>query len=144
MYEKDLHTRASDPGPLTRVRRPFRALSETFVPEAIEMDEPSWERFFRIVESGLRGRPPAVQRQVAQLVRALDWLSLIRHGRRLAKLEPDRRHRFMESLQRSRVLLLRRGLWGLRSLAFMGYYARPEIQAELGYGARPEGWEALG
>jgi hypothetical protein len=143
MYEQRLSTEADGAGALTPVRGAFRALSETFVPEIVGMDGPSWERSFQIVETALRSWPRAVQRQVALLVRALDWISLIRHGRRLAKLEPERRLRFMESLQRSRLLLLRRGIWGLRSLVFMGYYAQPEIHAELGYRARPEGWEAV-
>jgi hypothetical protein len=130
-------------GLLTPVRRPFRALSETFVPETVEMDDRGWARLFEIVEAALRTRPQGVQRQVVLLVRALDWLALIRHGRRLASLDPTLRQSLMESLQRSRLLLLRRGIWGIRSLVFMGYYARPEIHAALGYRARSEGWEAV-
>jgi hypothetical protein len=130
-------------GLLTPVRRPFRALSETFVPETAEMGDPGWARLFEIAEAALRTRPHGVQRQVVLLVRALDGLAFMRHGRSLARLDPTRRRRFLESLQRSRLLLLRRGIWGLRSLVFMGYYARPEIHAELGYRARPEGWEAV-
>lgn len=130
-------------GPLTHVRRQFRALSETFVPEIVELDERGWARLLEIAESALSSRPRGVQRQVVLLVRVLDALALIRHGRRLAKLDPARRQRFMDALQRSRLLLLRRGVWGLRSLVFMGYYARREIHAELGYRARPEGWEAI-
>ena len=33
------------------------------------------------------------------------------------------------------LLLLRRGFWGLRTLVFLGYYARPEAAAEIGYRA---------
>lgn len=113
------------------------------MPETAGLDEPGWTLLFEIVETALRTRPPGVQRQVVLLVRVLDWLALIRHGRRLTGLDPTRRRRLLESLQRSRLLLLRRGIWGLRSLAFMGYYARPEIHAELGYRARPEGWKAV-
>lgn len=134
---------ADEAGPLSTVEAAFRALSETFVPEVAEMDEAEWKRAFGIVEGALNDRPRAVQRQVALLVRALDGLSLIRHGRRLPKLDSDRRLGLLESVQRSRLLLLRRGLWGLRSLAFMGYYARPEVHPELGYAARAGGWGAV-
>lgn len=143
MDEQRRGTRMDEAGPLIPVRAAFRALAEAFVPEVAEMDGPGWERSFQIADAALQGRPRTVQRQVALLVRALDWLSLIRYGRRLARLELERRYRFAESLQRSRLLLLRRGVWGLRSLCFLGYYARPEIHAELGYRARPEGWEAV-
>jgi hypothetical protein len=40
------------------------------------------------------------------------------------------------------MLLLRRGIWGLRTLAFMAYYERPEAAAEIGYRATARGWEA--
>ena len=96
-----------------------------------------------IARSGLETRPPGVQRQVVLLVRLLDGLSLLRHGRRLRNLSGGQRWHFLDSLQHSRLLLLRRGVWGLRTLAFMGYYARSEIHPEIGYRASPRGWEAV-
>ena len=113
------------------------------MPEIVELDETGWARLLEIAESALSARPPGVRRQVVLLVRALDSLALIRHGWRLATLDPARRRRFLDSMQRSRLLLVRRGVWGLRSLVFMGYYAHPEIHEQLGYRARPEGWEAV-
>ncbi len=130
-------------GPLAPVWPTFRALSEAFVPEAAELDTAGWRRVAEIAGSGLETRPPAVQRQVVLLVRLLDGLSLLRHGRRLRKLPPERRRHFLDSMQHSRSLLLRRGVWGLRTLAFMGYYARPEVHSEIGYRADPKGWEAI-
>jgi hypothetical protein len=47
----------------------------------------------------------------------------------------------LRGIENSRLLLLRRGIWGLRTLVFMGYYARPEAAAALGYAAAPRGWE---
>ena len=40
------------------------------------------------------------------------------------------------------ILALRRGVWGVRTLAFMGYYARPEAAREIGYRAAAAGWAA--
>ena len=40
------------------------------------------------------------------------------------------------------MLAVRRGFWGLRTLVFMGYYARPEAAAAIGYRADVRGWEA--
>ena len=76
------------------------------------------------------------------LIRFLDLLPAPRHGRRLRSLDAARRLRLLESLERSPLLLLRRGVWGLRTLAFMGYYARPEAAAAIGYRAEARGWEA--
>ena len=124
------------------VRAVFRALAVTFVPEASALDERGWSEAERIVEEALAPRPPKVRRQVGLLIRALDVLPLLRHGRRLTALDAAARLRFLSGLQDSRLLLLRRGIWGLRTLVFMGYYARPEAASLIGYRADARGWEA--
>jgi hypothetical protein len=43
-------------------------------------------------------------------------------------------------MQYSPIPLLRRGVWGLRTLVFLGYYTRPEVQMTLGYRASARGW----
>lgn len=96
----------------------------------------------RIVEQALASRPPRLQRQLVILIRAIEWLPLLRYGRRFTQLEGERRARVLVALQESPLLLLRRGFWGLRTLALMGYYARPAAAASIGYRADPRGWEA--
>lgn len=125
---------------LTPVRPLFRALAAAFVPEAGALDEHGWAEAEAIVERFLATRPARVRRQVALLIRLVDLLSRIRHARRLPSLDADDRLRLLESLQDAPVLLLRRGIWGLRTLAFMGYYGRPEAAAAIGYRADARGW----
>jgi len=127
---------------LAPVRGTFRALAQTFVPEAGALDERGWAAAEGIVEQALAERPAKVRRQVGLLMRVLEVLPLLRWGRRFSALDGAARLRFLEALQRSPVLLLRRGIWGLRTLAFMGYYARPEAGALIGYRADARGWEA--
>lgn len=124
------------------VRTRFRALAESFVPEAAELGERGWAEVEAIIEQFLAARPAAVRRQVALLLRLVDLLSLVRHGRRVASLDTARRLRFLESLQDAPILLLRRGIWGVRTLAFMGYYGRPQAAVLIGYRADARGWEA--
>lgn len=124
------------------VRSRFRALAAAFVPEVLSLPDAAWAEGEALVDRMLAARPPSVRRQVAWLIRALDALSLVRNGRRLSALSPVARTRFLESLQNSPVLLLRRGIWGLRTLAFLAYYGRPEGRAAVGYDADPGGWTA--
>ena len=124
------------------VRRAFRALAVTFVPEAAALDEPQWAELERLVEVQIALRPPKVRRQLGLLIRVLDLLPLARHGRSLTALEPPERLAFLSTMQSLPILLVRRGVWGLRTLVFMGYYARPEGAAAIGYRADPRGWEA--
>lgn len=131
-----------DRGHLASVRAPFRALVEAFVPGARSLEPEEWERLTAVVESALDDRPPAIRRQLLVLVRLLDWMPVVRYGRRLQSLDPDRRRAVLSRLQDAPILLVRRGVWGLRTLAFMGYYGRPEVYGEIGYRAHPDGWEA--
>ena len=120
----------------------FRAVVVTMVPEAASLGDDQWRAAEAIVARALASRSPAVRRQVGLFLRVLDGLSLLRHRRRLAALPPNERTRLLESLSRSRLLLIRRGVWGLRTLAFMGYYARLEAARSIGYRASAAGWEA--
>ncbi len=127
---------------LAPIRPMFRALATTFVPEASALDEPGWAEVEAIVERFLAARPPAIRRQVGLLIRALDLLPILRYGRPFLGLDQTRRTRFLEMLQDAPLLLLRRGIWGLRSIAFMGFYARADAAAAIGYRADARGWEA--
>ena len=94
------------------------------------------------IAEALAKRPPAVRRQLALLIRVLDALPLLRWGRRFRDLGAGRRARFLDAMQYSPILLLRRGVWGLRTLVFLAYYTRPDVQAALGYRATAHGWSA--
>lgn len=117
-------------------------MAESFVPEVAALDSARRERLVEIAENTLSARPAAVQRQIRLFVRALDAFSLLRYGRRLAGLDHARRTRLLEGFQDSSIGVLRRGVWGLRTLAFMGYYTDLEVQRSIGYRATAAGWEA--
>lgn len=123
------------------VRGPFRALCVAFVPESAELDEAGWRELESDVERALADRAPAIQKQMLLLIRILDLLARARHGSALASLPPASRRELLTRLQDSRWLLLRRGVWGLRTLAFLGYYSRPDTAASIGYRADARGWE---
>lgn len=127
---------------LQPVRTAFRALASSIVPEASRLDEAGWGQLERIVEGALAERPLALRRQLGLFIRILDLVPLARWGRRFVALDAERRAGFLASVQDSGLLLIRRGFWGLRTLVFMGYYARPAGAQEIGYRADPRGWEA--
>jgi len=112
------------------------------VPEAKDLDERAWAEAEAIVEKFFASRPETVRRQVVLLIRVLDLLPVFRWGRRFRSLDPERRLRFLAALQDAPLLLVRRGTWGLRTIAFMGYYARADASAAIGYRADRCGWEA--
>ena len=122
------------------VRPVFRALATTIVPEAAALRDGDWAEVERIVGEALGKRPAGIRRQLLVFIRLLDLLPVFRWGRTFRRLDDDRRRRFLRGIQDARPLLLRRGFWGVRTLVFMGYYARPEAYAQVGYGAKLRGW----
>jgi hypothetical protein len=77
-------------------------------------------------------------------LKLVSLLAFLRHGRRLGDLPPEKARRFLRGLERSPLLMVRRGFWGVRTLALMGYYARPEARVALGYQASGGGWRERG
>ena len=127
---------------LTSVRPVLRAIGVTVVPEATRLDEAGWSALEGTVAAALASRPAALQRQFLLFLRIVEWLPVVRFGRRFTRLDAARRTRFLKSLQDAPLLLVRRGMWGLRTLLLMGYYGRPEVRDEIGYRANPGGWNA--
>ena len=129
-------------GALAPVGREVRALAVAIVPRAAALDEEGWRALEALVEEALATRPESMKRQLRLFVRAISWLPVLRHGRTLGSLDPRRRDAYLRSVERSRLLLVRRGFWGLRTLVLLGYWGRPEAGEAIGYRAHPGGWGA--
>jgi hypothetical protein len=125
-----------------RTRGAFRAVAVTVVPEAARLEPAQWDELEAIVAHAVTARPRHVRRQLARLLHLLEWLPLLRYGRRFSRLDAVRRARLLGSWQTASLLLLRRGVWGLRTLVLMGYYGRPTAAGAIGYRADARGWEA--
>ena len=120
----------------------FGAVVRTVVPEADELSDAEWGELVALVDESLRDRPAALRRQLRVFLRLVEWLPLFRYGRRFSSLESGRRARFLTGLQNHRLGRIRVGLWGLRTLALLGYYGRDAAAAAIGYRPDPRGWEA--
>jgi hypothetical protein len=130
-------------GALSSVSATFRALVSTIVPEAVALDTRSWFDLESLVDDTLRNRPTSLQRQLRLLLRVIEWAPVVRYGRPFTVLDAPRRRKVLCYLQDHRLQLIRTGFWGLRTLAFLGYYGRPEAARDVGYGADCRGWDAL-
>ena len=128
---------------LAPVRAVFRAVVVTVVPEAKQLDQRGWLAFEELVEDALEFRPPALRRQLQLFLRAIEWLTVVRYGRTFSGLGEEQRNRVLRHLQDHPLERIRSGFWGLRTLAFLGYYGRPEGAHSIGYRPDPRGWEAL-
>lgn len=128
---------------LAPARDVFRAVVVTVVPEAKQLDESGWRTLEALVEDALAIRPPALHRQLQLFLRAIEWLPVARYGRRFSALGDEQRSRILCYLQDHPVERIRCGFWGLRTLALLGYYGRPEAAYAMGYRPDARGWEAV-
>ena len=131
------------PSTVGPVRAIFRAMVRAVVPAAESLDDAGWARAEGIVDEALADRPASIRRQIVLFMRLVNWLALARYGRTFTRLDAHRARRFLTSFERSPVLLLRRGLWGVRTFGYMGYYAQDAIQREVGYAASKQGWAGV-
>lgn len=120
----------------------FREFAQCFIPETAQATPSQWHEMEEVVARALDARPPRVRRQIALFVRLIDLAARVRHRRRFAALDHARATALLESFAAAPVLLLRRGVWGLRTLVMMGWYTSPSVCEALGYRATAAGWEA--
>lgn len=128
---------------LAPVRAVFRGVVVTVVPAAKQLNESGWGALEGLVEDALQMRTPALRQQLQLFLRAIEWLPVVRFGRSFSRLREEQRSRVLRHLQDHPVERIRCGFWGLRTLAFLGYYGRPEAARAIGYGPDARGWEAL-
>jgi hypothetical protein len=129
---------------LSSVRRTLDAIATAVIPESSALDDRAWAELHAVIDGALAGRDAHVRRQLATFLRLLQWLPIVRYGRPLTSLNTRQRRAFLESIERSPLLVVRRGFWGIRTLVFMGYYTRQDVAAAIGYRPSADGWEARG
>ena len=127
---------------LQPVQSTFRAVAETVVVETASLRPQEWHELQDVVEEALAARPERMRRQLVLFLRVVEYLPLVRYLRRFSRLDPARRTAILTSLQNSPRLVVRRGFWGLRTLVFLAYYSRDDVQAALGYRPHANGWSA--
>lgn len=120
----------------------FRALAQCFVPETAHAGEPQWRALESAVATALAARPARLRRQILLFVRLIDLTSRARYRTGFAGLGAARGTALLEAFAACRVRLLRRGVWGLRTLVMLGWYTDPTVVAAIGYRASAAGWEA--
>jgi hypothetical protein len=125
-----------------RANARFRAVLNAVVPEAVTLGDDEWREAHAIIARALATRPSSVRRQIALFMFLLDAMSLVRNRRRFTALPATDAMELLEALSKSKLLLLRRGVWGVRTLAFMGYYARADAARAIAYRATAGGWAA--
>jgi hypothetical protein len=113
------------------------------VPAAADLDAEGRSRFIAIAGKALADRPRSIQRQFVLFLGLMRWLALVRFGAPFDRLSPANQDAALRWLLDAPLATLRSGFWGLRALAFMGYYGQTEVWSSLRYSPSFNGNEML-
>ena len=130
-------------GPLRCDDALFRSLTVTVVPEANSLSESEWWVLYAVIEQALDSRPNAVRKQLSAFISLVRIITFVRHAKSFTALPTQQRYGLLHSLETSRIAVFRKGMWGLRTVLMMGFYARPNAAIAIGYRADRKGWAAL-
>jgi len=114
-------------------RRIFLAIAGRVVPEMASLDEAAREHALALVEHQLAARPAKMRRELALFLTLIRWSTLPRYGRTFDALTTERQDAVLGWLQDAPVTKIRSGFWGLKTLAFLGYYGRPVAAGSIHY-----------
>lgn len=127
---------------LTPLAKSLRPIMEVFIPALKERTIQDIDAILERVDEKLFTQPSSLRIQLRLFVKALHYLPLVRYGRTFKHLNEEQKVAFLKFLQDCPVQKLRVGLWGLRTLIYLGYYGDPVVQNQLGYHPDLRGWEA--
>jgi hypothetical protein len=85
------------------------------------------------VDEELRPRPRLQQLAFKLLLLAIRWMTLPFTLRRFERLPPSRQDRWLRSLENAPLTLVRVGIWGLKTLVFLGYYTQDSVERRIRY-----------
>jgi hypothetical protein len=121
----------------------FRSLTVTVVPEAKSLSESEWSVLYDVIDQALCSRPHAVRNQLSAFISLIRIITFARHAKSFSVLSAQQRYGLLHSLETSRITVFRKGMWGLRTVLMMGFYARSNAASAIGYRADRTGWAAL-
>ena len=118
-------------------------VARRIVPEVATLDEPGLSAMLDLIDRTLAERGEGVRRKLAVFLGVLRWGPALRYGRPFDALQPQRQDAVLRWFESAPLSPLRQGMWGLKSMVFMGYYARAEAWQEIGYAPAFDSLERL-
>lgn len=117
--------------------RRFVAIQKCAVPRSAEFSEEQAQESLRLVTRFLEDKPSGVRFKLVLFLIYIDALSLMRGAKVFPTLAAEEQRLILTGLFDSRVSLIRKGFWGLNTLARLGVYGQSSVYASLNYRLRP-------
>ena len=108
-------------------------LAERIVPEVAGAELEVKRCLTATVDQALRLQPPAQRFLFKLLLFALQWMTVPFTLRRLDHLPPGWQDALLRFLESAPLRILRAGIWGVKTLIFMGYYGQETVERRIEY-----------
>ena len=118
-------------------------LARRMIPQLDGADESEQRKVVQIVDDALASRAPGLQTQFKVFLKLIRFSPLVRYGKKLDSLPPEDQDKVMRGFQDSPIPKFRSGMWGLKTLIYMGYYGDPDRAGQFGYNPSLTGNEKL-
>ena len=109
------------------------SLAACIVPESAGAPPQVTGPLLAAIDEELRPRPRLQQLEFKVLLLAIRWMTVPFTLRWFERLPPERQVRWLRLLENAPLTLLRVGIWGLKTLVFLGYYTQDGVQRRILY-----------
>jgi hypothetical protein len=108
-------------------------LAARIVPESAGAPVQVTDPLLAAVDQELRPRPRLQQLEFKLLLFAIRWMTVPFTLHRFERLPGERQDRWLGFLENAPLTLLRVGIWGLKTLVFLGYYTQDGVLQRIVY-----------
>jgi hypothetical protein len=108
-------------------------LAACIVPQSAGAPAQVTDPLLAAVDEELLPRPRLQQLEFKLLLFAIRWMTVPFTLHRFERLPGERQARWLSFLENAPLTLLRVGIWGLKTLVFLGYYTQDGVQQRILY-----------
>jgi len=108
-------------------------LAARIVPESAGAPAQVTDPLLAAIDGELRPRPRLQQLEFKLLLLTIRWMTVPFTLHRFERLPAERQDGWLRFLENAPLTLLRAGIWGLKTLIFLGYYTQGGVQQRIRY-----------
>ena len=111
----------------------FIAIQQCLVPLAKEFNEEQLKQSSETINSLLQNKPVAIRFKIGLFINIINFLSLVLKFKPFSTLDESSKTEILNKFFDSPIGLMRKGFWGINTLAKIGVYTQHSVYPIIGY-----------